>query len=91
VQGVIAVGVALPSAPGFFGVFEVAALAGLALYGVGTDKAVSWALGYHILTFIPITVIGAVHFARLGLHLGQFGRAGDAATERSGGDREPAA
>ena len=75
VQGVIAVGVALPSAPGFFGVFEVAALAGLALYGVGTDKAVSWALGYHVLTFIPITVIGAIYFTRLGLHFAQLGRA----------------
>ena len=87
VQGVIAVGVALPSAPGFFGVFEVAALAGLALYGVGTDKAVSWALGYHILTFIPITVIGAVYFARLGLHLGQFGKAGGDAPAEAGGER----
>jgi uncharacterized protein (TIRG00374 family) len=78
VQGIIAVAVALPAAPGFFGVFEVAALAGLALYGVGTDKAISWALGYHILTFIPITLIGLVYFARLGLRFGQLGRAGEA-------------
>ena len=76
VQGIIAVAIALPAAPGFFGVFEVAAMAGLALYGVGTDKAISWALGYHILTFIPITVIGLVYFARLGLRFDQIGRAG---------------
>lgn len=81
VNGIIAVGVALPSAPGFFGFFEVAAVTGLALYGVGSSRAVSWALGYHILTFIPITLIGAVYFARLGLRFDDFGnRPTDAST-----------
>ena len=67
-QTLIAIGVALPSAPGFFGVFEKLANVGLAIYGVGADKATSWAIGYHILSFIPITVIGVYYFARLGLH-----------------------
>lgn len=75
VQGVIAIGVALPSAPGFFGPFEVAAVASLALYGVSPDLAVSWALGYHLLTYVPITLIGIVYFARLGLRMGDIGRA----------------
>jgi uncharacterized protein (TIRG00374 family) len=66
-QGVIAIGVAVPSSPGFFGVFEAAASVGLAVYGVPKDLAVSWALGYHLLSFIPITVLGAVYFARMGL------------------------
>ncbi len=69
VQGVLALGVALPSSPGFFGVFELAATVGLGVYGIPKDLAVSWALGYHILSFIPITVIGAVYFARLGLNV----------------------
>jgi uncharacterized protein (TIRG00374 family) len=66
-QGILGIGVALPSAPGFFGVFEGAATVGLAVYGVPKEIAISWALGYHILSFIPITVMGAVYFARLGL------------------------
>ena len=61
--------VLLPSTPGFFGIFEGAATVGLAVYGVPHKLAVSWAIGYHILTFIPITAIGAVYFARLGLGL----------------------
>ena len=77
IQGIIAIGVALPSAPGFFGVFEVAAKAGLAVYGVGPDRAVAWAIGYHILSFIPITVIGAVYFARLGMRMGELQSAGE--------------
>lgn len=67
-QTLIAIGVALPSAPGFFGVFEKLANVGLAIYGIGADRATSWAIGFHILSFIPITVIGVYYFARLGLH-----------------------
>ncbi|HEY3747476.1 MAG TPA: lysylphosphatidylglycerol synthase transmembrane domain-containing protein [Gemmatimonadaceae bacterium] len=67
-QTLIAIGVALPSAPGFFGVFEKLANVGLAIYGIGPDRATSWAIGYHILSFIPITVIGVYYFVHLGLH-----------------------
>jgi uncharacterized protein (TIRG00374 family) len=69
VQGLIGLSVALPSSPGFFGVFEAAALAGLKLYGVSEAGAISWTLGFHILSFIPITVIGAWYFTRMHLHL----------------------
>lgn len=68
VQTVTAFGVALPSAPGFFGVFEAIAVVTLSIYGVSAALATSWAIGFHILTFIPITVIGAFYFVRLGLH-----------------------
>ena len=71
-QGIIAIGVALPSSPGFFGVFEAAAKVGLEVYGVTGGLAVSWAIGYHILSFIPITIIGLYYFARLGLHFSDF-------------------
>jgi uncharacterized protein (TIRG00374 family) len=68
-QGVVALGVAVPSAPGFFGVFEACAIIGLGVYGIPREAAVSWAIGYHVLSFIPITSIGLWYFARLGLHL----------------------
>jgi len=57
-QGILAVGVALPSAPGFFGLFEAATKAALALYGVSSVSAASYAIGYHIAGFIPITLLG---------------------------------
>jgi uncharacterized protein (TIRG00374 family) len=68
-QGLIAIGVALPSAPGFFGIFELFAKAGLTIYGVPDDRAVAWAISFHFLSFVPITVIGAWYFVRLGLHM----------------------
>ncbi len=86
VQGLIAIGVALPSAPGFFGPFELAGKAGLGLYGVSSAEAVSWAIGFHILSFIPITVLGAWYFSRMHLHVSDLsGGASAAAAERSAG------
>ena len=75
VQGIVAIGVAAPSAPGFIGVFELASTIGLGLYGVAESDAVSWALGFHLLSYIPITVMGSWYLTRLKLHLRDFGAA----------------
>lgn len=72
IQGLLAIGVAAPSSPGFFGVFEYIAKISLALYGVSESDAVAWGFGYHILTFIPITLIGLYYFGRLDLHFGDL-------------------
>lgn len=74
VASLIAVGVAAPSSPGFVGVFEFFAKAGLALYGVPSGLAVSWGLAFHFLSFVPITLIGLVYFGRLGLHFKDLGK-----------------
>lgn len=68
-QGVIAIGVAAPAAPGFVGVFEFFGVLGLRLFGVSGAQATAWAVGYHVLSFIPITLIGMWYAARMGLHL----------------------
>ena len=74
-QGLIAIGVAIPAAPGFFGLFEALGKAGLALYGVSGTLAVTWAIGFHIVSYIPITTIGIIYFARLGVSLGEMATA----------------
>lgn len=71
-QGIIAMGVAVPSAPGFWGAFEAFAIVGLGLYGVPGEAAVTWAIAYHVVSFIPITIIGAIYLARLRLGLGEL-------------------
>ncbi|HEX6317123.1 MAG TPA: lysylphosphatidylglycerol synthase transmembrane domain-containing protein [Gemmatimonadaceae bacterium] len=68
-QSLLAGAVAAPSAPGFFGVFEAATKVALRVYGIDDTLAVSYALGYHLLSFIPITVIGLWYLGRMGLHL----------------------
>ena len=72
VQGILAVGVALPAAPGFFGAFEKFGEIGLGVYGVPKAQAVTWAMGYHLLSFVPITLLGAMYAARLKLRIRDF-------------------
>ncbi len=79
-QGLIGFGVALPSSPGFFGPFEAATRVTLALYGIGADQAVSYAVAYHIAGFVPITLLGAYSLSRTHVRLGEL-RSADAAPE----------
>lgn len=72
-QSILAAAVAIPSAPGFFGPFELATKVALGVYGIEDTLAVSYALGYHILSFIPITLIGFWFLWRMGLHLKDVG------------------
>ena len=82
-QGLIAIGVAIPSSPGFFGPFEAFAKTGLQIYAVPVTLAVTWAVGFHLLTFVPITAMGAFYFSRLGLSLREL-RATPAPEQRTG-------
>jgi len=68
-QAIIGFGVALPSSPGFVGVFEAATRATLAVYGIDATRAVSYAVAYHVTTFVPITLLGLYSLSRLRLHL----------------------
>jgi uncharacterized protein (TIRG00374 family) len=76
-QGVLGFAVALPSSPGFVGVFELAAVTGLAVYAIPDTAALSWAIGYHVLSFIPITLFGLVYLLRLGIRLQDIQGASD--------------
>lgn len=64
VQAAIVFGIAVPSSPGFVGVFEVAIVVSLGLYAVAQDRAFAYAVTYHLTTFFPITLLGAVALAR---------------------------
>jgi len=72
-QGIIGFGVAVPSTPGFVGVFEAATLVTLGVYGIESNGAVSYALTYHITTFLPITLLGLWSLSRLHLRLRELG------------------
>jgi glycosyltransferase 2 family protein len=93
-QSLIALAVAIPSSPGFFGPFEAAAKLGLSLWGVAPEKAVSFAVGFHIGGFIPVTLIGIYYVWRLGLSWRDVGRSEEVVeqrVERAYGDgRDPA-
>lgn len=74
-QGVIAIGVAVPAAPSGTGVFEAATRATLVAYGVAAEQAVAYALTYHLTTFVPIVLLGLYSLSRTHVRLRELGRA----------------
>jgi len=69
VQSLLAFGVAAPSSPGYFGIFEVVTAAALGLFGIPTALGIAYGITYHITTFIPITLLGLFSLLRTGLHV----------------------
>ena len=68
-QSLVGFAVALPAAPGFWGPFEAVMRIGLSLYAVPTGLAVSFAIGFHLGGFIPITLLGLWSLSRAHVHL----------------------
>ncbi len=68
-QSVLVVLIAVPSTPGYFGVFEAAIKSVLVVLGVSATTAVAYAVTYHFTTFIPITVLGLWSLARTPIRL----------------------
>ena len=70
VNAAVALTVAAPAAPGFFGTFHAGVAAGLGVYGVPAAAATGLAFGFHLGGFIPVTLIGLFYAWRLGFSLG---------------------
>ncbi|HEX6694869.1 MAG TPA: lysylphosphatidylglycerol synthase transmembrane domain-containing protein [Longimicrobiales bacterium] len=69
-QGALVVGVAAPSAPGFFGVYEFfASLVLVGMWGADPTKTNAFAASYHLAGFIPVTLIGLYYAWRLRITL----------------------
>lgn len=73
-QGLLVLGIALPSTPGFFGPFEAVIVAVLALYGIANGIAFSYAIAYHLTSFVPITLLGLWSLTRIPGGLGTLKR-----------------
>ncbi|CAN5746120.1 lysylphosphatidylglycerol synthase transmembrane domain-containing protein [soil metagenome] len=69
-QSAIAVAVSIPSGPGFVGVYHAMATFVLAgLWEQPLNSAGAFAVGFHLVGFIPVTVIGLWYAWRTGLSL----------------------
>jgi uncharacterized protein (TIRG00374 family) len=64
-QGLLALGISIPSTPGFFGPFEAVIVAVLKLFGVPNDVAFSYAISFHLTSFVPITLLGLWSLTRI--------------------------
>ncbi|KPL82768.1 hypothetical protein SE15_11945 [Thermanaerothrix daxensis] len=63
-DGVLAMGIALPSAPAALGTFEAALVGALALLGVESTPALAYAITLHFLQFIMTGVLGVLGLLR---------------------------
>lgn len=69
---VIAIGVMVPSGPGFVGTMQAAAVLGLAIVGYGDrDRALSFSILYHATQWFPVVVVGLFYLIRENLSLAQ--------------------
>ncbi len=57
-SGIVAIGVSLPSAPGYAGTLELAIQSGLLLLGLSGDKAAAVAVSYHLIGWAAVVVVG---------------------------------
>jgi uncharacterized protein (TIRG00374 family) len=57
----IALGIMIPSSPGFVGTYELACITALTAMGVANSLAESYAIVTHAINFIPVTLIGIVY------------------------------
>ncbi len=52
--------VALPSAPGYWGIWEAGGVFALSLFGVGPEEAAGYTLANHAIQLIPVMLIGII-------------------------------
>jgi uncharacterized protein (TIRG00374 family) len=65
-QGVLALGIALPSAPAGLGVFEGAIVAALSFFEISREQALSIAVVVHLFQIITTAIIGLIAVMRQG-------------------------
>ena len=76
VQAVVGVAVALPSAPGFFGIFHWACQVALVGFGVASEVALAAGTLLHAVMWVTLTALGLGVLWSRSTSLGGIGRAG---------------
>lgn len=75
IAAVTVLGTAIPSAPGYIGTFELAAVATAQAMGVAAEASLALAVLTHIITTIPLALGGAVSLSRMSLSWGKLAAA----------------
>jgi uncharacterized membrane protein YbhN (UPF0104 family) len=65
--GVINLGLAIPSSPGFIGTYQWLCVSALALLDVGTDRALAFSILMHAVWYVPTLLVGGGLLARRGV------------------------
>jgi uncharacterized membrane protein YbhN (UPF0104 family) len=60
VTAALNLGVAIPSSPGFVGTYQWLGVSALALFGIGRETGLAFAICMQAVWFVPTTIVGAV-------------------------------
>jgi uncharacterized protein (TIRG00374 family) len=63
VSSVTALGMTVPSSPGYIGVFEALTRETMVLFGMGPESALSYGLVAHVIVYISLTLLGLASMA----------------------------
>ena len=72
----VSIGIMIPSSPGYVGTYHFFCMKSLSLFGVPESEALSFAIISHVLSSIPLTLVGLIYFWKENLHFS------DAVTEK---------
>ena len=61
--------IALPSVPGFWGLWEAGGVFGLALFGIKAENAAGFALASHAIMMFPVMIAGMISAFMLGINI----------------------
>ena len=67
--GVVALGVAVPASPGFFGVIQLCFTKTLQIFPVSQPAVLAASIYYHMIQYIPVTLLGLLWLSRSGFQL----------------------
>lgn len=68
----LAIGVMVPSAPGFIGTIQFVCVTVLSLFAVSRSQSLSFSVIYHVTIFLPVTIIGLIYLAAEGFSFGEI-------------------
>ena len=59
--------ISLPSAPGFWGLWEAGGVFGLLIFGIPTGEAAGFTLANHVFQMVPVIILGLVSLNIIGV------------------------
>ena len=68
-MGVVALAVAVPSSPGFFGLVQACFTGTLQIFAFSPPAVLAASIYYHMIQYIPVTLCGLLWLSRSGFHI----------------------
>ena len=69
---IICLFIALPSVPGFWGLWEAGGVFALSLFGISAKEALGFTLANHVIQMVPVIIIGILSAMTIGVNIWQL-------------------